>query len=147
MVEHTNIQERIAIFVAINSVLQFIADVIIEIAHIVPTRINHLSLTLLNAFIAFKTLSAITKNKFRFLHEDVQVMFLLELLLILGDIFYIIDDGWDKTFFIVRIPFVVLSFFNFSFSAYIIYIYELYHITYQGELYKNHRSNTLEENI
>lgn len=147
MVEVTSIEKKIAIFVAINSVLQFIADIVVEFTHIIPTRINHLSLTLLNGFIAYKTLSAISKNKFRFLHEDVQIMFLLELLLILGDIFYIIDDGWDLTFFITRITFVILSFFNFSFASYIMYVYELYHITYQGELYRNYRSNTLEENI
>lgn len=131
--EHTIIEERIAIFVAINAVIQFIGDIIVESLHLVPTRINHLSLTLLNAFLAFKTLSAIHKQKFRFLHEDIQILFLLEVLLILGDVFYIIDDGWDQKFVLTRLTFVLFSCFNMGFASYIMYMYELYHLTFQGD--------------
>ena len=141
---HLKSEEYIAIFIAINSVAQLIGDVIVEILHLIPTRINHLSLTLLNAFIAFKTLSAIKKERFRFLHEDVQIMFLLELLLILGDIFYLLDDGWDLTFFIIRSTFILLSFFNLSFVVYIISKYELYHLTYQGETCRDNEVRTLD---
>lgn len=141
---HTKYQQNIAIFVALNAMIQFIADVIIEFNKIFHFRINHLSLTFLNAFISFKTLSAILKDKFRFLHEDVQIMFLLEILLILGDIYYLIDEGWDKTFFFVRLSFVTLSLFNALFSSYIIYIYELYHLTYQGTTCRDNDSTTID---
>ena len=129
---HTKLEHYIAIFVSINAIVQFIADAIVEGLKLVPTRVNHLGLTLLNAFVSFKTLSAIKKNKFRFLHEDIQTLFLLEVLLIFGDVFYILDEGWDEQFFYIRLGFVGLSIFNLCFATYIIVRYELWHMTYQG---------------
>ena len=128
---HTDREEKIMIFIAINAVVQFIADVTVEALHIIPTRINHISLTLLNAFLSWKTLSAIHKDRFRFLHEDVQALFMLEVLLIFGDVFYLIDD-WDWKFVYVRLAFVALSVFNLGYITKIIIKYDLYHITYQG---------------
>ena len=132
IVNHTKIEEYIAIFVSVNAIVQFIADALVEGLKYVPTRVNHLGLTLLNAFVSFKSLSAIRKRKFRFLHEDIQTLILLEILLIFGDVFYILDEGWDEQFFYVRLGFVVLSFFNLTYAICIMIKYELYHITYQG---------------
>ena len=129
---HTKLEQYIAIFVSANAIVQFIADAIVEGLKLVPTRVNHLGLTLLNAFVSFKTLSAIKKNKFRFLHEDIQTLFLLEVLLIFGDVFYILDEGWDEDFFYIRLGFVALSIFNLCFAIFIIVKYELWHMTYQG---------------
>jgi hypothetical protein len=61
---HTNVEQKLVLFMAWNALVQFLADIILEALHVAPTRINHLSLTLLNAFISFKTLSAIKKIKF-----------------------------------------------------------------------------------
>ena len=140
IVKHTEIEENISRFVAYNAVLQFIVELILEILVVLPTRINHLSLSLLNGFLSFKTLSAISKDKFRFLHEDVQIFFILEILLILGDIYYLISEGWNYKFFYVRIPFIFLSIFNWLFVTYIIIKYKLYNITYQGD-----QKNDIEE--
>lgn len=130
---HTNLEEKIMIFVSINALLQFIADVILEAKHILPTRINHLSLTLMNAFLSYKTLSAIKKDMFRFLHEDVQSLILLEILLIFGDLFYLMQNGWDDfTFIWVRLSFIALSMFNLIYISTIMVKYKLYHLSYMG---------------
>ena len=70
--------------------------------------------------LAYKTLSAIKQNKFKFLHEDLQILFLLEVTLVFGDLFVLIDEPCvpDKkkfniyAFFIARSIFITLSFFN-----------------------------------
>lgn len=95
---HTLFEERFSIFVGLNAIVQFIADVVLEILSLVPPRINHLSLTLLNAFISWKTLSAIQKDKLRFLHEDCQSFWLLEVLLIAGDVYYSFHDDWGMVY-------------------------------------------------
>jgi hypothetical protein len=56
---HTEFEHYLSIAIAGNGILQLLLDIIMEALHIVPTRINHLSLTVLNAFLAWKTLSAI----------------------------------------------------------------------------------------
>jgi len=129
---HTLFEERASIFIGLNAIFQFIGDVILEGMGLIPPRINHLALTFLNAFISFKTLSAIQKDKFRFLHEDCQVFWLLELLLIVGDVYYSFHDEWGREFILLRLTFVVCSMFNWIFVTWIIVKYKLYHITYQG---------------
>jgi len=142
---HSKLDEKFMLFVAINAIIQLFLDIIIEILKLVPLRINHLSLTFLNAFTAYKTLSAIKKDKFKFLHEDIQILSLMEILLILGDIFYLVYDGWSNNFFYVRIGFIVFSLINFIFSVYIMLKYNLYHLTYQGE--RNSKINIINEEL
>ena len=137
---------RCSIFVGINAILQFIGDVILESMGLIPARINHLSLTFLNAFISFKTLSAIKQDKFRFLHEDCQVFWLIELLLIIGDIYYSFNDDWGRRFISIRLLFVFLSMFNWIFITKIIYKYKLYHVTYQGQHHTQNENISDEEN-
>ena len=129
---HTLFEERVSIFIGINAIVQFIGDVILEAMGLIPPRINHLALTFLNAFISFKTLSAISKDKFRFLHEDCQIFWVLELLLIIGDVYYSFYDDWGREFILLRLFFVCLSTFNWIFVTYIIFKYKLHHLTYQG---------------
>ena len=131
---HTSFEERASIFIGVNAIFQFIGDVVLEALGLIPPRINHLALTFLNAFISFKTLSAIQKDKFRFLHEDCQVFWLLEMLLIVGDVYYSFRDDWGREFILLRLTFVACSLFNFLFITYIILKYRLYHITYQGHI-------------
>eukprot|EP00755_Sulcionema_specki_P032067 Sspe_Gene.97936::Locus_71419_Transcript_1_1_Confidence_1.000_Length_606::g.97936::m.97936 len=137
MVSHTAWEERISVFISLNAIVQFIADVVLEALGLIPTRINHLSLTLLNAFISFKSLSAIQKDKFRFLHEDCQIFWLLEILLIVGDVYYAVKDDSARFFILVRLTFVCCSAFNAIFVTYIMIKYRLYHITYQGDAHGN----------
>lgn len=134
---HTDYEEYFAIFMSINAIIQFIIDIFIDIFHIIPLRINFLSLDILSAFTSFKDLSAIHKDKFGFLHEDIQVSFLVETLLMLGDLFFMFYtiginniNFWYN--FYIRIPFVIIKICNLSFIIYIIIKYKLYHITFQG---------------
>lgn len=131
---HTNLEEKISLFLAFNAMLQFIVDIVlVEVMHLLPIRINHLSLTSLNAFISFKTLSAIRKDKFRFLHEDVQILCVLEVLLIIGDIYYMVNE-WDSLFLYIRISFICFGLFDVIFLLFVMIKYELYHLTYQGHV-------------
>lgn len=134
-IHHCKAEIYIAIFVSFNAILQMILDIVFEIIKLVDVglRINHLSLTFLNAFISYKTLSAIHQDKFRFLHEDVQIFWILELLLILGDVFFIFDNKEvNKNFVYSRLLFIGFSIFNVIYITFIILKYKLYHITYQG---------------
>lgn len=131
---HTRREEQLILFVCINAIIQLFLDIILEIFGVIPVlRFDHISLTFLNAFLSYKTLTAIYKDLFRFLQEDCQTLFLLELLLIFGDIFHLIYEGWNSTFFYIRIFFVSLSLFNLIFITFVIIKYNLYHLSYQEE--------------
>ena len=56
---HTAFEHYLSVGIAANGILQLAADIVLEALLLVPTRINHLSLTVINAFLAWKTLSAI----------------------------------------------------------------------------------------
>eukprot|EP00616_Rhizochromulina_sp_CCMP1243_P018776 CAMPEP_0118975482 /NCGR_PEP_ID=MMETSP1173-20130426/15891_1 /TAXON_ID=1034831 /ORGANISM="Rhizochromulina marina cf, Strain CCMP1243" /LENGTH=324 /DNA_ID=CAMNT_0006925365 /DNA_START=106 /DNA_END=1080 /DNA_ORIENTATION=- len=129
---HTKFERWLVIVVNSNALVQFVADLVLEVMHIIPRRINHLSLTFLNAFIAFKTLSAVHKGKFQFLHEDVQFLFLMEICLITGDVYYMIKDDFPKTFIYIRAAFIFFSLFNWVSCVYFMWRYNLWHLTYQG---------------
>lgn len=131
---HTEFEHYLSIAIAANGILQLLLDIIMEALHIVPTRINHLSLTVLNAFLAWKTLSAIQKDKFRFLHEDCQVLFLMELFLIAGDVYYLIADEFSYHFIYARLFFIICSSFNFFAVIYIMNKYGLWSLSYQGDI-------------
>jgi len=130
---HTLFEERVSIFIGLNALVQFTGDVILEALGLIPPRINHLALTFLNAFISFKSLSAIHQDKFKFLHEDCQIFWVLELLLIVGDIYYSFYDDWGREFILLRLSFVCLSTFNWIFVTWIMIKYKLWHLTYQGD--------------
>lgn len=132
---HTSNEKKAAIFMAVNALVQFVADIVLEGLHLIPTRINHLSLTLLNAFISFKTLSAIQKDKFKFLQEDCQVLWLMEICLVAGDLYYALTDAYgDVTFVYIRIFFVLCSTINFFIITCIMYKYHMWGLSYQGDL-------------
>lgn len=129
----TQLDLYLAAIMSVNALVQFLLDLVLEILHVVPTRVNHLSLTVLNAFVSWKTLSAIQKKKFRFVHEDVQVLFLMEICLIVGDLYYFIKDDLNLIFMYYRIFFIVCSTFNLVVVVYIIIKYGLWNLTYQGD--------------
>mmetsp|Transcript_8793 Transcript_8793/g.13158 ORF Transcript_8793/g.13158 Transcript_8793/m.13158 type:complete len:228 (-) Transcript_8793:231-914(-) len=129
---HTENEQRLAISMSVNALIQFLLDVVFEALHLIPTRVNHLSLTFLNAFISFKTLSAIHKDRFSFLHEDCQILWLMEVCLILGDIYYVIVDEFSYKFIYVRLFFIVCSVYNLIGVSYIIVKYQLWSLTYKG---------------
>ena len=56
---HTQFEHYLSVAIAANGIVQLLLDIVMEALHMVPTRINHLSLTVINAFLAWKTLSAI----------------------------------------------------------------------------------------
>jgi hypothetical protein len=130
--KHAKWEEKIVVAMSANALVQLLLDIIVEALHLSPSRINHLSLTFLNAFISFKTLSAIQKNRFSFMHEDCQILWLMEICLILGDVWYVIFDDFSYTFIFVRIVFIVCSLFNFICVSYFMAKYELWSVTYKG---------------
>lgn len=123
---HTDNEENVAYFVALNAIIQLIGDIVLEGLHLIPTRINHLSLTILNAFISAKTLKAIHQDDFKFLRADCQVFCLLETLLIFGDVYYAALDKWDVRFIFIRMFFIACSVFNLAFTFYVIQKYRFY---------------------
>lgn len=129
----TKTELNLAIIMSVNALIQFLLDLVLEILHLLPTRINHLSLTVLNAFVSWKTLSAIQKQKFRFVHEDVQVLFLMEICLIVGDVYYFIKDDFNLYFMLVRLFFLFCSTFNLIVVTYIIIKYGLWNLSYVGD--------------
>ena len=137
--KHAKIDEISFIFVNINAVLQLFGDLILEILHITPTRISYLGLAFVHAFGSAKTLLAIKQHKVRFLHEDIQLMIVLEICLIIGDVLGLLDeecqqDGFDSlAFFTARGVFIVLSIINLCILLRVMFAYRLYHLTYVRE--------------
>jgi hypothetical protein len=129
---HQPWEEKLAIAMSANALVQLLLDVIFEGLHYLPTRINHLSLTFLNAFISFKTLSAISRNRFSFLHEDCQILWLMEICLIFGDVYYAIFDEYSHRFLYLRLFFVICSLFNFAGVTWIMCRYQLWSLSYKG---------------
>ena len=129
---HTAAEEKLVVAMSVNALVQLLLDVIFEAMHIIPTRVNHLSLTFLNAFISYKTLSAIRKNRFSFMHEDCQILWLMEVCLILGDVYYAIYDEFSLKFLFVRLFFIVCSLFNWVAVSVIMCKYQLWSLSYKG---------------
>ena len=128
--------EHLFIFVNINAVFQLLGDLVLEFLQITPRRIGYLGLAFVHAFGASKSLVAFGQKKVRFLHEDIQLMILLEIFLILGDAFALFDEEcksnhFDFTTFIAsRAVFILLSSINLLILIKIIFTYKLYHLTY-----------------
>lgn len=74
------------------------------------------------------------KDKFKFLHEDCQVLFLMEMFLIAGDIYYVFVDEFSYQFIYARLFFIICSAFNFFAVIYIMQKYNLWSISYQGDI-------------
>ena len=141
--KHTLFEERLAVVMSTNALFQLVLDVIFEALHLVPTRVNHLSLTVLNAFISYKTLSAIRKNRFSFMHEDCQILWLMEICLIVGDVYYSAYDNFGLFFIYVRLIFIICSVFNFLAVSYIMLKYQLWSISYKGHGKPSARQNVM----
>ena len=141
--KHTLFEERLAVVMSANALFQLALDVIFEALHLVPTRVNHLSLTVLNAFISYKTLSAIRKNRFSFMHEDCQILWLMEICLIVGDVYYSAYDNFGLFFIYVRLIFIICSVFNFLAVSYIMLKYQLWSISYKGHGKPSARQNVM----
>ena len=118
-VSHTLFEEQFSIFVGINAIIQFVGDIVLEVLGYLPSRLDHLSLTFLNAFISFKTLSAIHKRNFAFVHEDIQIFWALEVCLVVGDFYYAIKTDWKEAFIFIRLTFITFSVINWIFATYI----------------------------
>jgi hypothetical protein len=129
---HTDYEQKLAILMSANALIQFMLDVVFEILHWLPTRINHLSLTLLNAFISYKTLSAVKRDRFSFMHEDCQILWLMEVCLIAGDVYYLLADEFSYKFIYLRLFFIVCSLFNWCGVSYIMCKYDLWSLSYKG---------------
>ena len=129
---HEPWEEKLAIFMGCNALVQLLLDIIFESLHLIPTRINHLSLTFLNAFISYKTLSAIKKNRFSFMHEDCQILWVMEVCLIFGDVWYAIFDDFSIKFIYIRLMFICFSTMNLIGVTWIMVKYQLWSISYKG---------------
>ena len=141
--KHTLFEERLAVVMSANALFQLALDIIFEALHLVPTRVNHMSLTVLNAFISYKTLSAIRKNRFSFMHEDCQILWLMEICLIVGDVYYSAYDNFGLFFIYVRLIFIICSIFNFLAVSYIMLKYQLWSISYKGHGKPSARQNVM----
>ena len=82
------------------------------------------------------------KNRFKYLHEDCQVLFLLEFALIAGDIYYMIVENFELAFIYARLFFLVCSTFNFFAVVYIMWKYDMWGLTYHGDMTEGDDDNT-----
>lgn len=66
------------------------------------------------------------------MHEDCQILWLMEICLIAGDVYYLLADEFSLKFIYVRVVFCLLSLLNLMGVSYIILKYQLWDISYQG---------------
>lgn len=137
--KHEDYIEYLVIFQCVNALLQFIVDVILEILtqqNIIPYHDIRLLYALLAgtvAFISFKTLDSIRKNQFTIVYENAQLGFLLEAILIIGDLWFLYGQDYQDLL-IYRIWFLGLTFINIVIIFHIIIKFKLYSIYYMGSI-------------
>ena len=136
---HTKSVEYALIVQAISSILQFIADIVIEVLVIenyLPDsdfRMSYTLLAFLAAFTSFKTLDAIRQDEFGLVHEDIQITLITELSLIGADFWFIY--GLEKfNYLYIRLPFIILTCINVSILIWITTKHKLWSLLYRGKV-------------
>lgn len=136
---HEKYIEKILIFQAISSILQFIGDIIVEIltaTEVFPSvdfRMAYTWLALLTAFTSFKTLDSMRKDEFGLVHEDIQITLISEMSLVICDFWFIYGLG-NTDYLWIRIPFIVLTLINCIIMLHVMHKYKLWSLFYKGEV-------------
>lgn len=137
--QHELYIEKLLIYQSSSSILQFFADITIEILVLVGVlpyvkfRMAYTFLAFITGFTSFKTLDSIRKNDFGLVHEDIQVTFICELSLIATDFWFVFGLN-HLNFIFIRLPFIVLTFINLFIISFIMIKYRLFSLFYQGPI-------------
>lgn len=120
---------RMSIFMSINSILQAVVDISIEILmtmHLfplkVPFRLEFLFLTILSTTIAYLTLKGLREGNLDVTRNTLFIGLLVELSLVLGDVYLLFNthkDFWPIFFF--RLIFILLTLTNIMIISNLIY--------------------------
>lgn len=138
--KHEDYIEKLLIIQTILSMVHFVCDLIIEILTLVnvitslPIRISYLLLSFVAAFLSYKTFDAIKSDQYAVAHEDIQAGFLLEVGLLVSDIWFLQYDGYYNLAFDDRIGFIVSNIINIIIISFIMCKYKLWSIRYRGEI-------------
>lgn len=113
-------------FLSISAIGQWAIDIVCELLAQtsllpeIPFRINFITLTFLSALLAWQTFRSLQHNELVITNSALQVAFLVETGLVLGDVHFL-SHNLDNVFLIVfRMPFVTLTTIN---IALVLYIY------------------------
>jgi hypothetical protein len=123
----------LSILMSASALLQFFADLVLEILLITgylphhPFRIDFLFLTGISALISFHTLQGIRRKEIDVTQDSTQVSLLVEIGLVFGDLYYLLTyTNVTAVTLWMRLPFMILTTINIFIVIYIIYRLKLF---------------------
>lgn len=138
--KHEDYIEKLLIIQAVLSMVHFVCDLVIEIltlVHIItklPIRISYMLLSFVAAFLSYKTFDSIKSDQYAVAHEDIQAGFLLEVSLLLSDIWFLQYDGYYDLALDYRLGFMASNIINIIIISFIMCKYKLWSIRYHGTI-------------
>jgi hypothetical protein len=117
----------LSLFMSVNALMQAIGDAVLETLILsglfvkIPFRIDFISLTTISAILAWHTFRGIQRKEFDVTHDATQVSLVVELALVIGDLYFIITYfSANPAVLWIRLPFLVLTTINVLIVLYII---------------------------
>ncbi len=123
----------LSLFMSLNAMMQAVGDAVLEVAILsgafvkIPFRIDFISLTTISAILAWHTFRGIQRKEFDVTHDSTQVSLVVELALVVGDVYFITNYFADNPNVLwIRLPFLVLTSINVLIVLYIIFRLRLF---------------------
>ena len=112
-------------FLSISAIGQWAVDIVCELLalfHVlpeIPFRINFITLTFLSALLAWQTFRSLQHNEIIITNSALQVAFLVETGLVLGDVYFLSQNLENLFLIFFRMPFLTLTTVNITLVLYI----------------------------
>ena len=113
-----------SLLLSLSAVSQWLVDLLLEIAsHVelipaIPFRINFISLTFISALLAMQTFKSLRHTVLKVTTSALHVAFLVEMALVIGDMYFLWEHGGNTFLFYFRLPFIVLTTINIGLIMY-----------------------------
>jgi len=129
LINISNFQIRLSIFMSANAILQAILDLVVEglmfvdlTSFKIPFRLEFLFITLISTLIAYLTLKGLREGNLDVTKNNLFIGLVVESSLVLGDVYLLLNthkDFWPIFFF--RLFFIVLTFANILIISYLLH--------------------------
>lgn len=127
-----NIVLSLTVFLSVNVLLQGIADVLLKflsytpILPSLPWRTDFLFLTAISVLMGYRTLTGMRQRKFDVTRNSIELGFLVETALVVGDTEFVLANlDHIPSVLVMRLPFIVLTIVNIGILAYSYHVLKL----------------------
>ncbi len=118
----------LSVFMAINAIIQAIADIIIEGLSLfglivsMPLRLEFLFLAIISSILGIFTLQGLMRKEIDVTRNSLRLSLMVEIFLVIGDVYFLLfDESINATIFWIRFPFMVFTTINIGIVVYIIW--------------------------